>query len=191
MPHAKPGFDGYSWYDALARIGNFRFEVEHEAGSLVIADAATAIPLSGHLEASPILLRADLRDGDRLYPISAETDIALVTDGEVWSDLDAARIVYRKTLATGDLADILEAAYFRACDDCDSDSWDTQHRYFRSEARELALKLLCGADEAVCDRFRSLLQDNRWLLPSDAALHISMEGDAMTVRLDRPIGKTS
>lgn len=136
-------------------------------------------------------MKADLRDGTRLYPISAETDVALVTDTEVWSDLDAARIVYRKTLAVDDLAEILEAAYFSACDDCDSDSWETQHRYFRSEARELALKLLCGADEAVCDRFRSLLQDNRWLLPKDAALHLMMEGDAISVRLDRPVGAAS
>ena len=136
-------------------------------------------------------MKANLRDGPRLYPISAETDVALVTDTEVWSDLDAARIVYRKTLAVDDLAEILEAAYFSACDDCDSDSWETQHRYFRSEARELALKLLCGADEAVCDRFRSLLQDNRWLLPKDAALHLMMEGDAISVRLDRPVGAAS
>lgn len=191
MVEEEPAFAGYGWYDKVSRMEHFRFEVAHQAGSLTIAEAMTTIPLSGHLEASRIVMKADLRDGDRIYPIACETDVALVTDGEVWSDLDAARIVYRKTLAVDDLADLLESAYFRACDDCDSDSWETQHRYFRSEARELALKLLCGADEAVCDRFRSLLQDNRWLLPKDAALHLMMEGDAISVRLDRPVGAAS
>lgn len=182
----EPGFDGYAWYDRLARIGSFRFEVEHDGGSFIVAEAASEPPLTAHLEANRIVFKADLLDAGKLYPIAAEAEVVFATNPDCWSGLDAASIVYCPSLAVDELAELLEAAFFSACDDSNSDSWETQHRYFCKEARELALKLLAGPDAAICDRFRALLQENRWLLPAGAELAIAMRGEAITVSLERP-----
>ena len=181
----QPAFAGYSWYDALARLGNFRFEIEHDGGGFTLTDGATVPPLGGDVKASRVTLLADLKDAGKLYPISAETDIALASDPDFISDLDEARIIYHSALPVDDLVDLLDAGYFCPSDDVASDSWDTQHRRFEADARDRAIMLLHGADEAICDQLRCLVRDNRWIIPKGAKLAITLDGDDIGVTLTR------
>ena len=179
----QPDFAGYSWYDSLAQLGNFRFEIEHEGGCFTLTDGSTVPPLAGDVNASRVTLLADLKDAGKLYPISAETDIALASDPDFISDLDEARIIYHSALPVDDLVDLLDAGYFCPSDDVASDSWDTQHRRFEADARDRAIKLLRGADEAICDQFRCLVRDNRWIVPTGSRLSITLAGDDIEVTL--------
>jgi hypothetical protein len=185
MVDEEEAYRGYAWYDGLARLEKFRFDVEHDGGSLTITDAMAVPVICDHLCASKITFCADLHDQGRIYPIAEDADVAFVTDDAIWAGLEAARIIYRDTITPEDLTDLLDAAYFCASDDSACDSWDTQHRAFEAEARECAVKLLCGPDEAICDQFRCLLQNNRWLLPEGASLQISVSGDNIDVALSR------
>lgn len=185
MADELAAYRGYSWYDRLPRIDNFRFDVEHQGGTLSIADAATSPAITDHLLATRITLRADLHDNGQVNPIVEETDVALVSNPDYWDGLDAACIVYRDALTPDDLTDLLDAAYFSASNDVDCNSWESQHRDFVSDARQCAVKLLCGPDEAVCDQFRRLLADNCWILPKGASVQLSMADDYINVALAR------
>ena len=182
---ADSNYAGYSWYDRLARLDNFRFDVEHPGGAFTIASTNAEPMPTTHLKVSSITLLADLTDQASTTTISAGTDVALVSDQSIWDGLDAARIIYRDTLLADDLIDILDATYFSPNDDSESDSWDTQHRRFESDARDVAITLLRGPDEAICDQFRSLLRDARWLLPKDVNLILSIRGDDIEVSIER------
>jgi hypothetical protein len=182
---ACPAYEGYRWYDRIPRLANIRFDVVHDGGAFTIDDALTEPMLADHLRATEITFRADLRDGDQLISISEDIDVAFVSDDVSWAGLEAVRIVYRDTLPPGDLADLLDAAYFCPFEDADCDSWDTQHRAFETEARECAVTLLRGIDEAICDQFRCLLRDNRWLVPKGVTLQLSVGGDSIEVQLTR------
>ena len=178
-------YAGYSWYDRLPRLGNFRFDIEHAGGNYTVTSAIAEPMPEAHLKATAITLRADLAEGTSIIDVSQPTDFALVTDQLIWDGLDAARIVYLDTLPSDDLIDLLDRVYFSPCDDSDSDSWDTQHRRFEADARDEAIKLLRGADEAICDQFRCLLRDHRWLLPKGVRLELSVDGDTINVVLER------
>ena len=191
MVDPQPDFAGYSWYDALAQLGNFRFEIEHDGGCFTLTDGSTVPPLAGDVKASTITLRADLKDRGKLYPISAETDIVLASDPDFISNLDELRIIYLSTLPVDDLVDLLDAGYFCPSDDVASDSWDTQHRRFEADARDRAIKLLRGPDEAICDQFRCLVRDNRWIVPTGSRLAITRADDDITVTLTRESASVS
>lgn len=182
----ETAFAGYGWYDALTTMTNIRFEAEHQGGFLVVSDAAAAPGIEDHVAADIITMRAELVEGERTYAISALTDVVFVTNEELWSDLDGARIVYRRDIDPGELAELIEAAYFEASSDTNCDSWDTQLSYLRKESRAVALRLLRGADDALCDKFRSIVQEHKWLLPSGACLHIIV-ADQIDVRLENSI----
>jgi hypothetical protein len=77
-------YRGYIWYDGLARIDNFRFDIEHDGGSLTIANAIAVPVISDHLRATKITLRADLHDKGQIYPIAEDTDVAFVSDDAIW-----------------------------------------------------------------------------------------------------------
>lgn len=166
-------FEGYGWYDALPRISSLSFRVETEGGSLR-CDSETALPdtmESGHVGSIQLEVTVSPSphgaDDSVLHLLPAEV---LVAPDDAWSaDLDQTAILLApdSTITPNDLAHLLEAACFCACDDVDNDSWHTQQRDFEMRARQVANTLLLGEDAAILERIRDIVSDEiGWLIPA-------------------------
>ena len=88
-----------------------------------------------------------------------------------------------------ELARLLRRAYFRPCDDIESDSYDTQSDRFDDEAMHMALNLVASPDEATRAAIsRAVLQDIHWLMPKGRHVDIAVRGEHVLVKLGPPPG---
>ncbi len=111
---------------------------------------------------------------------------ALVCNCDTYS-LDEAIILFvpNSKLEPGDLAWLIEASLFDACDDGDCDSWETQNEDFTRQARNLANELLLGKDEALIARLREALFSHvTWLIPEGRTLAVTASYGKLALTLD-------
>ena len=167
-------FAGYRWYDLLPRLSALSFRIETESETyryeegLALPDAmqsgtVTAIMLDVAISPSGA---PDDSASSRSFP----ADVVIAPDDGWSADLDETLILLAPgcSIDPNDLADLLEAACFCACDDVDNDSWQTQQRYFLIQARQIANTLLRGEDIAILERIRDVVHEKiRWLIPAD------------------------
>lgn len=182
------GFDGYGWYDALARVSELSFTVESDAG-IYSYSSDTLLPEgieSGRaarimLDVSVKSSRGAMGENDRLsFPV----DVLVAPDEGWYCDLDQTTILLASdsTISPHDLASLIEDACFCPSDDCGTDSWDTQRSYFEKRARHIANELLLGEDAAILERIRRVLLDEAcWMVPEGRRVAIVAERSGATV----------
>ena len=144
-------FEGYGWYDALARVRNVTTDISeggvtHPLDALRVAadpssDSTTA---SGFLDtlARPEAIHMHLnivRGDGPPETMTIPADLAFVGEGWTWV-AEAQPLVTRESdLNPAELKQLLRASFFAPSDDADSDSWESQRTRFDEEAMHLAV----------------------------------------------------
>lgn len=189
LAEAHASYEGYGWYDRLARLSVPRFYIDVADHRYIIGENGTFPPLPHHVEADAIELRYTITDraGETETHHGLSVDVAFHLDEECWyGDIERVNIAWVKgsSLDPDSLVDLLDAVAFSASDDSDADSWDTQHERFLRDAHTIATHIILGEDAAIERQFVDLLTRAQWMLPKGKVLSIAMSGDALEVSLN-------
>ncbi len=191
---ADTRFEGYAWYDALARVTDLRIEVM-EAGVTHAIDVLREAPdpVSGMPTAPGLpdtLARPDRIDmhlrierGDGApETMTVPADVAFLGEDGSWVE-DARPLVTRDSKLTPmQLTRLLHASYFSASDDADADSYDTQSARFDQDAMHMAIKLLATEDEARKHTIaEAVWREILWVMPRDREVSIKVREGKVAV----------
>jgi hypothetical protein len=176
----QSGFEGYDWYDQLARLA--------AKGYRVIGDTDTACVEPG--KRHTITERPDQLEIHCTLADAAHTeDWVLGTDrlilGEDDWGLDEVDIAVTKSskATSADLVDFLEHALFNPSDDSEAGSYDQQERWFRDEAEDLAINLLETSLEAKINAITRVIdRELYWLRRSDQTVTVQIGEGRITVK---------
>lgn len=182
------GFEGYCWYDALARVSALSFSVESDAG-IYSYSSDTLLPEgieSGRvarimLDVAVKSSRGAVGEDDR-YSLPA--DVLIAPDEGWYADLDQTAILlpHDSSIAPHELASLIEDACFSPGEDAGDDSWETQRSYFEKRARHVANNLLLGEDAAILERICAVIRDEVcWLVPEGRRVEIVAERGKVTL----------
>ena len=187
-------FEGYAWYDTLARVRDIRIDateggVTHPLDALRAAsdpssDATTA-PGFPHTLARPDAIHMHLnivRGSGPPETMTIPADLAFVGEGWTWV-AEARPLVTRDSdLDPGQLRQLLRASFFSPSDDAESDSWETQRSRFDEEAMHIATTLLCSEDEARKYTIaEAVWREILWVMPRDREVSITVSGGRVAV----------
>ena len=188
-------FEGYAWYDALARVTEIRIDVTeadvtHSLDALrgtdgcASPDTATAPGLPdtlARLDAIDMHLRIERSDGPP-ETMTVPGDVAFLGEDGSWVE-DARPLVTRGSkLAPMQLTRLLHASYFSASDDAEADSYDTQSARFDQDATHMAIKLLATEDEARKHTIaEAVWREILWVMPRDREVSIKVNGGKVAV----------
>jgi hypothetical protein len=178
-------YAGYSWYDALPVIEDVTFFVTSAGGAFSIVDGQADPEQQEHVLAESITLAFMLRYDDCRIPYQVSADVVLIGDQDNWSWLDDVTIVWRdcKELSPGDVADMLEKAFFSVGEDPDDDSFETQQDRFEEDAIDLALEVMRGAEEALCEQFSRALNALARTIPEGKSIEAIVTREGPVLRL--------
>ena len=193
---ANTRFEGYGWYDALARVRGIHADIA--AGSVTHPlDALRA--MAGYKPDAPEFPEAFVRpDAIRWHldvvgadgtpeSIAIPGDLAFAGEAAAWLDDARPLVTAASGLAPEDLADLLQAAFFSASDEVDADSWETQRNRFDEEALHVALRLLCSEDEAHRRTIaEAVSREILWAAPSDRDVRIDIRKRKVEVAFGPP-----
>ena len=172
----EPRFEGYPWYDALARVTGIETRVTVN-GAVRSLDYFTNRENGGEPEQpETIVMHLNI-----LHPPESPRH---------WSSLhDALPLVTADSgIAAEELARLLRAAFFSPSDDAEADSWETQLTRFEEDALHMSLKLMCSVEEArqrtIAD---AVWREIFWLMPRDRTVTIMVHGGKVNVDIG-PVG---
>ena len=186
----EPRFDGYSWYDALARVTGIETLVTLD-GAVRSLDFIANRENGGEPERPEVIVmhlnvlhppKSPRHCFRKCDTIAIPADLAFA--GEAWSSVhDALPLVTADSdIASEELARLLRAGFFSPSDDADADSWETQLTRFEEEALHMSLKLLCSVEEArqrtIAD---AVWREIFWLMPRDRTVTIVVRGGKVSV----------
>ena len=181
----EPRFEGYPWYDALARVTGIETLVTVD-GAVRSLDYFTNRENGGEPERPETIVmhlnvlhppKSPRHCFRKCDTIAVPADLAFA--GEAWSSLhDALPLVTADSdIAPEELARLLRAAFFSPSDDADADSWETQLTRFEEDALHMSLKLMCSVEEArqrtIAD---AVWREIFWLMPRDRTVTIVVRG---------------
>ena len=191
---ADTRFEGYGWYDALARVRDVRIDIT-EAGVTHPLDTlraaadpssdATAVPGFPDTLARPEAIHVHLnivRSDGPPEPMTIPADLAFAGEGWCWIE-DAQPLVTRDcTLDPAKLKQLLRAAFFSASDDAEADSYTTQRDRFDETAMHMAVKLLATEDEAIKHTIaEAVWREIFWVVPRDREVSITVASGRVSV----------
>ena len=191
---ADTRFEGYGWYDALARVRSVRADVT-AGGVTHPLDALRALAESRAPEFPEAFVRPDaihwhlhiVRADGSPESITIPADLAFAGEDSAWAGEARPLVTADGGIAPEELADLLRAALFSPSDDAGADSWETQRDRFEEEALHAALKLLCSEDEA---RRRTIAEavsrEVLWAAPSDRDVRIDIRERKVEVAFEPP-----
>ena len=186
----EPRFEGYRWYDTLARVTGIETRVTVD-GAVRSLDYFTNREDGDEPERpEDIVMHLNV-----LHPpksprhcfrkcgtIAVPADLAFA--GEAWSSVhDALPLVTADSdIAAEELARLLRAGFFSPSDDVEADSWETQLTRFEEDALHMSLKLMCSVEEArqrtIAD---AVWREIFWLMPRDRTVTIVVRGGKVSV----------
>ena len=184
-------FEGYAWYDALARVTELRIEVTEDGVTHAIdvlreaPDPVSTAPGFPDTLARPDRIDMHLRieRGDQPpETMTVPADVAFVGEDGAWVE-DVRPLVTRDSKLTPmQLTRLLHASYFSASDDVEADSHDTQSARFDQDASHMAIKLLASEDEARRHTIaEAVWRDILWVMPRDREVSIKVSGGKVAV----------
>ena len=191
---ADARFEGYAWYDALARVTDLCIEVTqagvtHAIDALREApDPVSGVPTAPGLpdtlarpDAIHMHLRIERGDGAP-DTVTVPADVAFAGENGCWVE-DARPLVTRDSKLTPmQLTRLLHASYFSASDDVEADSYDTQSARFDQDATHLAIKLLATEDEARKHTIaEAVWREILWVMPRDREVSIKVREGKVAV----------
>ena len=186
----EPRFDGYPWYDALARVTGIETLVTVD-GAVRSLDYFTNRENGGEPERPEDIVmhlnvlhppKSPLHCFHKCDTIAIPADLAFA--GEAWSSLHDAlpQVTADSDIAPEELALLLRAGFFSPSDDVEADSWETQLTRFEEDALHMSLKLMCSVEEArqrtIAD---AVWREIFWLMPRDRTVTIVVRGGKVSV----------
>lgn len=184
---AEPGLEGYKWYNDLPRVPGFSFAIERTEGTLTYSSEQFLPADTPSGDASDIRLfvpvvRSAEHNEEPIAILDFPLDMLVCrNDGD---DLEEAVIFVRTgaSVKAASLAWLMELCCFWHNDDCDCDSWDTQHRDFEKQARNLANILILGEEEALLEHIRNAMHDEiLWLIPKDRRIAVTASNNELSL----------
>ena len=192
---ADTRFEGYGWYDTLARVtGLHTYIIEAglthpldalRAPSHPSSDTSTA-PGVPDMLARPdaIHMLLDIERGDASpETMTVSADLAFVGEGWCWID-DARPLVTRdSTLDPAELKQLLRASFFAPNDDAESDSHGTQKARFEEDAMHIAMKLLLASEDEARKHTiaKAVWREICWVIPRDREVSITVASGRVSV----------
>ena len=187
-------FEGYGWYDALARVHNVTIDVT-ERGVTHPLDAlrAPSDPPSGATTAPGVpdtLVRPDaihmhlhiLRGDGPSETMTIPADLAFVGEGWTWVAEAQPLVTRESNLTPVQLMQLLRASFFSPSDDAESDSYETQKTRFEDDAMHIAVKLLASEEEAQKHTIaEAVLREIFWVMPRDREVSITVANGRVSV----------
>ena len=195
-------FEGYAWYDALARVTDLRIDVTeadvtHSLDALRGTDASSSPDTATAPGVPDTLARPDRIDmhlrierGDGPpETMTVPADVAFVGEGGAWIE-DVRPLVTRDSKLTPmQLTRLLHASYFSSTDDASADSYDTQSARFDQDASHMAIKLLATEDEARKHTIaEAVWREIIWVMPRDREVSIKVRGGKVAVEFGPETG---
>ena len=192
---ADTRFEGYGWYDTLARVTSLHTYII-EAGVTHPLDAlrAASDPSSGAATAPGVpdtLARPDaihmhldvVRSDGPPDTMTISADLAFAGEGWCWIE-DARPLVTRdSTLDPAKLRQLLRSAFFSASDDAEADSYTTQRDRFDESAMHIAMKLLLASEDEARKHTiaEAVWREIFWVVPRDRDVSITVSGGSVAV----------
>ena len=187
-------FEGYGWYDALARVHNVTIDVT-ERGVTHPLDAlrAPSDPPSDATTAPGVpdtLVRPDaihmhlhiLRGDGPPETMTIPADLAFVGEGWTWVAEAQPLVTRESNLTPVQLKQLLRASFFSPSDDAESDSYETQKTRFEDDAMHIAVKLLASEEEAQKHTIaEAVLREIFWVMPRDREVSITVANGRVSV----------
>ena len=187
-------FEGYPWYDALARVRSVTTAITEagathpldalRAGSDPSCDASTAPGLPETLaRPDAIAMHLHIVRGDS-PPETMTVPADLAFAAEVWSWVaEAQPLVTRgNTLSPRELTQLLRASFFSPSDDAEADSYETQRSRFDADAMHITVKLLATEEEARKHTIaEAVWREILWVMPPDRKVSITVSGGRVSV----------
>ena len=187
-------FEGYAWYDAIARLTNVATDitegdVTHPLDALRAADGES----SGATTATVVpdtLVRPDaihmrlhiLRRKGPSETMTIPADLAFVGEGWTWIAEAQPLVTRESNLTPVQLMQLLRASFFSPSDDAESDSYETQKTRFEDDAMHIAVKLLASEEEAQKHTIaEAVLREIFWVMPRDREVSITVANGRISV----------
>lgn len=166
----KTGFEGYDWYDQLARVSVKGYRAVGDTDTVCVAPGKrhTMTERPDQLE-----ILCTLVDTAHSEEWTLSTDWLIF--GEDGWGLDEVDIVVTKSskATSADIVDFLEHALFNPSDDNEAGSYDQQQRWFRDEAEDLAINMLETSLEAQINAIvRVIDRELYWLRRQDQIITV-------------------
>ncbi len=187
-------FEGYAWYDALARVTDVRIDITETGvthrldvlrGTADLSPDATTAPGYPDTLARPDAIHMHihvLRGSEPPETMTVPADVAFVGAEGDWIDDTQPLVTKDSDLQPDRLKQLLRYAYFSPVDDADADSHDTQRRRFDEDAMHMALKLLATEEEAMKHTIAEAVWRNiLWVMPRDREVSINVSGGKVAV----------
>lgn len=168
----KTGFEGYDWYDQLARVSVKGYRIVGDTDTVCVAPGKrhTMTERPDQLE-----IHCTLVDAARSEEWTVSTDWLIFGEDD-WG-LDEVDIVVTKSskATSADLVDFLEHALFNPSNDSEAGSYDQQQRWFRDEAEDLVINLLETNLEAQINAITRVIdRELYWLRRSDRTITVQI-----------------
>ena len=188
-------FEGYGWYDTLARVTDLRTDII-DSGVTHPLDAlrAASDPSSGTVTAPGVpdtLARPDaihmhlnvVRGDGPPETMTVSADLAFAGEGWCWIEDAQPLVTGHSTLDPAELKQLLRASFFAPSDDADSDSHETQKARFEQDAMHIAVKLLLASEDEARKHTiaEAVSREIFWVMPRDREVSITVSGGRVSV----------
>lgn len=179
-------YQGYPWYDDLARVENIQFHISVEGRALKFQEGDTDEEFTGSTKADAIELHFDIVQGDNTLNFKAQAPVAFFSETYEIYDPAETSLAWTNSpkLDPHTLTDMLVASYFSSSDDPNADSYETQCQYFENEAYQFALNLLESKEAAIRFQLTEALSRALWILPEDATFTIKIHNRKIDISND-------
>ena len=186
LVEADSSYEGYAWYDGLARIEAVEWRITHDGAVQELEDYAY-FPDTPRPDA--IHARLSIKDAERgSHFRQFEADVAFVGDPYVYFDEVEPIVTKSSKISPGDLSVLIFDSFFDPSDDAGADSYETQRDRATEDAEEIAINLLISREAADMAAIRNeLFTHVTWRFPKDRKTVITHEGSRLKI-VYRPLG---
>lgn len=168
----QSGFEGYDWYDQLARMSVTGYRVIDDTDTVCVEPGKrhTLAERPDQLE-----IHCSLIDGAHTEKWVLSSDWLILGEDD-WGLDDVDIAVTKSSKATAaDLVDFLERALFNPSDDVEAGSYDQQQQWFGDEAEDLAIDLLETSLEVQINAITRVIdRELYWLRRSDQVITVQI-----------------
>ena len=184
-------WEGYAWYDEIAKITNIRILVENDGVTTDLTEIRGSSleneqhqMLKEHSRPDGIVFEMTSTSPDGwIDTIRVPSDIAFSqTYGELNDEIPAVLLTKGSEMSSADLEDMIVNGYFWGSDEAEADSWETQLDQFRNEARVVAISIIESPAEARKDSLlNDLYQTLRYRLTANETIVIRQTDEGLKI----------
>lgn len=181
----QPRFQGYSWYDTLARVERLDFEVTRNGKTFTVSDEQNPADDIEDGWVDAVSLTATIAHAGALVEVACDAEVAFGPSSDWYDAADTCQIFVRRgtPLNPAAIADLFERAAFVPQNDVEADSTYTQREYFSRTALIRAIELMEGEEAALASQIRALLASNPLVVPEGRAVTVTVTRGGLEVAI--------